>query len=62
MPIEINELVIKTNITQSPQSGEGEQRAAMPSGQGEMSPHQKAMIIQECVDQVLSILERQKSR
>ncbi len=54
MPIEVKELVIKATVQEK---GEGKSR-----GGGKMQEEQKEELIQECVDKVLRILNRQKER
>jgi len=55
MPVEIRELVIKA-ITTS-EDGSSEQPPEC-----EMTPEEREAIIQECVRQVLRILQKQKER
>ncbi len=55
MPIEIRELIIKAEISDTG-GNEG-------SGNSELSDNlNKQQIIQECVDQVLEILKKEKER
>ena len=55
MPVEIRELVIRAVTTPESQSSE-------QSPQSQMSPDERAAIIQECVRQVLKILQKKKER
>jgi len=56
MPIEIKNLVVKASITGPTSNTRGSFREAG------ITSDEKQQIIQECVDQVLDILERKKNR
>jgi hypothetical protein len=55
MPVEIRELVIRAITTPGSQSSE-------PSPHARISEDERETIIQECVRQVLKILQRKKER
>jgi len=55
MPVEIKELVIRAITTAESQSSE-------PSPQARISTDEQETIIQECVRQVLRILNKEKER
>ena len=59
MPVEIRELTIKATVGHSVPT---EQREATTSSGNNVSPNEKKAIIEECVEQVLSILEKKKER
>ncbi len=60
MPIEIKELVVKATVVES--NSEAISQETAPSNAGTIERLNKEQIIEECVEQVLSILERKKER
>jgi hypothetical protein len=60
MPVEIRELVIRATVTETP-SGENENRRPVQANPDETHLDLEE-IIQQCVEQVLKILEHQKER
>jgi len=59
MPIIIRELLVKANVTATNPTAAGSTAAA---SQGGISEEVKVRIIEEAVQQVMEILERQKDR
>jgi hypothetical protein len=57
MPIVINEIVFKGEISQPTAPGEGPDRARRPANAAE-----KRALIEECVERVVRLLEREKER
>jgi hypothetical protein len=60
MPIHIRELVIKAEL--QPTSTSGSQQQAVSSDASALSEAQREEIVQECVAQVMALLERHKDR
>jgi hypothetical protein len=58
MPIEIKEMVIRATIVDSDCCGQSEQSEAASV----TSKINKQQIVEECVEQVLNVLERMKDR
>ena len=58
MPIEIKEMVIRATIMDSNCCGQSEQ----PESASGSTQINKQQIVEECVEQVLSVLERMKDR
>ena len=58
MPIEIKEVVIKTLIEGSPETGEAvsQDEVRLPSGEA------RAELVEECIDRVLEILKEKTER
>ena len=60
MPIEIRELVIKASVVDNAEDGR-EVKPDQVSVSNDMA-HNKRQIIEECVEQVLAILEQKRDR
>jgi hypothetical protein len=61
MPVEIKELIVRANVTGSNQPADSTNRPANDegnAGRGELSFRQKKDIVDECVSQVMDLLEK----
>ena len=61
MPIEIKELVVKATVVENNRDG-ATAREGGSAGAGATEGLNKQQLIEECVEQVLLILERKKER
>lgn len=55
MPVEIRELVIRAEVI-------SREKQATSEGSGSLSPKERSLLIEECVDQVMRAMKRQKER
>ena len=62
MPVQINELIIRTVVDPTPSGQRGLQSLDHDSGGSEPSAHDLTEIVQTCVREVLRILAAQKER
>jgi hypothetical protein len=61
MPLEIRELHIRVNVNQ-PKHSEGQENAAMSSAEGKKKEEDKESILNQCVDEVMDIIQRKNER
>ena len=55
MPVEIKELIVRTNIV-------GQEQRTAPEASGPMTKKQKREIIDACVEKVIKHMERKRER
>jgi hypothetical protein len=61
MSLEIRELHIKVNVNQ-PNQSEGQDNAATSSAEAKKAEEDKDAVINQCIDEVMDIINRKKER
>jgi hypothetical protein len=61
MPLEIRELHIKVNVNQ-PKQSEGQDNLSMANAEAKKNEEEKDMVISQCIDEVMDIINRKNER